>query len=168
MIDANKSTTQRSSKLRGWLSDMDLVDPITLRHGTSDQPASVPTGSTRINYILISHPLYPYIQAARILPFHHVFHSDHRPLFIDIELDAFLLGVPNARLSSTTRGICSNNPKAAFLARSNIEHRICRISTITVNKRILNSRRDTAGTGHRPSTPPLPVRNSGLKKYVDS
>ena len=131
MIDANESTTQRNSKLRGWLSDMDLIDPITIRHGPNDQPASVPTGSTRIDYILLSRPLYPYLHAAGILPFHHIFHSDHRPLFIDIDLDAFLLGAPNARLSSSTRGICSNNPKAVtkyqekmikFLARSNIEH----------------------------------------------
>jgi hypothetical protein len=67
LIDANESLTRHNSPFASWVSSIAMIDPITARHGPDNQPSSVDTGSTRIDYILISRNLAPYVTAAGIL-----------------------------------------------------------------------------------------------------
>ena len=112
LIDANESIIKHNSKFANWISSMSLVDPLTMQHGSKNQPPSVDTGSARIDFILVSTNLHPYVTASGILPKYHFTDSDHRAQFIDIDLDKFLKGVPIDKISHSQRGIKSDNPKA--------------------------------------------------------
>jgi hypothetical protein len=111
------------------------MDPSTTHHGSGDQPNSVNGGAGR-DFILTSRNLAPYIAACGILAPLHFIWSDHRALFIDIELASFLRGIPADMATPSLRGITGDNPKAiaqyqklltASLDKSNIESRLAYI-----------------------------------------
>ena len=122
LIDANESLTKHNSKFAKWIQTMELTDPITLRHGPAAQPASVDHGSTRIDFILTSADLNQYIKAAGILPRFHFIDSDHRALFLDLDLDQYLHGIPSETHAPTHRGISSDNPKAVIKYQRELLH----------------------------------------------
>jgi hypothetical protein len=111
-MDANESMDNITGSLNRFVNDTGLLDPITARHGTTNQPRTYSRGSSRIDYILTSPLLNQYITRCGILPLHHIVDSDHRALYIDVELHRFLKGVPSAIVPQSMRGIQSNNPRA--------------------------------------------------------
>ena len=137
LIDANESTMTYQSRLASWITRLSLVDPLTSRHGHADQPSSILNGSMRIDYILTSRPLAPFVQATGILPHDFIVPSDHRPLYLDIDLERFLKGLPYDNISHSSRGIHSDNPKAVkryqqlltkALGKTHIEEDLLRLS----------------------------------------
>ena len=112
LMDANESFTRHNSAIAIWTNQMELLDPITLRHGLDGQPSRVDTGSARIGFILTSRNLTPYIRGAGILSKYHFVDSDHQALFMDIDLDSYLQGIPTDVITQSHRGITSDNPKA--------------------------------------------------------
>lgn len=100
---------------------MSLVDPLTIRHGHVGQPPSLQHGSARIDMILVTRDLEPYISAIGILPHDYLIPSDHCPLYMDINLEAYLHGIPYDNISHSKRGIQSDNPKAVRKYQSLVE-----------------------------------------------
>jgi hypothetical protein len=85
-----------------------LFDAHAHLHG---EQAAVPTyarGSKRLDYCVISEQMEPHIEGCGINLFNECIYSDHRALFIDINLSAFFghgtprLATPDQRLRAST------------------------------------------------------------------
>jgi hypothetical protein len=110
MMDANDSMIRPSSKFTKWVKEHELMDPHTYLHGTEGQPPTYIGGSTRIDYFLVSPDLIPYVSGAGIIPFNGYYESDHRALFIDVDLSTVLKGMPPDPTSRDNRAITSQIP----------------------------------------------------------
>jgi len=62
-----------------------LVDPLAKQHKSWPFPATYNRGRSWLDYLLVSSLLLPAIHRSGILPYQSVFHSDHRPYFLDID-----------------------------------------------------------------------------------
>jgi hypothetical protein len=132
MLDANESLQHFNNDFTKWVRESGLVDIRVYRYGAEGEPATHMRGKNRIDYMLISNDLVEFVSAAGILPFKTFTKSDHRALFMDIDLDSYLGGRPSDTALATRRGLSSNDPRAvrkyrteleAFLLKSKIEHR---------------------------------------------
>jgi hypothetical protein len=112
MIDANACLEDNNNMFTKWVSELQLIDPLTARHGTERQPATFQGGKKRIDYFLMTKGLFKHVTQAGILPFQSFFTSDHRALFIDIDLAAFLNGEPTFELATESRHINGKNLSA--------------------------------------------------------
>jgi hypothetical protein len=121
MLDANESLQHFNNDFTKWVRESGLVDIHVHRHGTDGEPATHTRGSSRIDYMLISQDLIDYVSAAGILPFKTFTKSDHRALFMDIDLEAYLGGKPSDTALSTRRGLSSNDPRAVRKYRAELE-----------------------------------------------
>ena len=61
LVDANDSLQQLNSELTSWVTDLDLIDVITDKHGTEDEPATYARGSQRIDYIFTTNKINEYV-----------------------------------------------------------------------------------------------------------
>jgi hypothetical protein len=95
MLDANESLQHFNNDFTKWVRESGLVDIHVHRHGTEGEPATHTRGSSRIDYMLVSQNLVDFVSAAGILPFKTFTKSDHRALFMDIDLEAYLGGRPS-------------------------------------------------------------------------
>jgi hypothetical protein len=95
MIDANESMCDRGEKFSKWVHKTGLCDIMVQRHGTEKEPATFIGGSKRIDYILVTEKLTEYVAAAGILEENEFYESDHRALYVDLDLEAFLGGSPS-------------------------------------------------------------------------
>jgi exonuclease III len=120
MMDANDTTQKANSDLSRWAEKVDLVDPHIQRHGSIDEPATHERGSDRIDYIFMTEKISEYVMAAGILEFHKVWKTDHRALYIDIDLEAFLGGRPSPLEVNANRGLMSNDPRAVKIYREHL------------------------------------------------
>ena len=85
-MDANETSNCKNSTIIKLCRICKLCDPIAMKHGTELEPNTYSKGSGRIDFILYSKALLPFISNASILPFGTIAFSDHRGLFIDINL----------------------------------------------------------------------------------
>ena len=85
-MDANKTANCKNSTIIKLCRIYKLCDTIALKHGTELEPNTYSRGLDRIDFILCSKALLPFISNAIILPFGTIAFSDHRGLFIDINL----------------------------------------------------------------------------------
>jgi hypothetical protein len=132
MLDANETLQHFNNDFTKWVRNSSLIDIHVHRHGTEEEPATYTRGRTRIDYMLISPDLVEFVSAAGILPFKTFTKSDHRALFMDIDMDCYLGGRPSDAALATRRGLTSNDPRAVrkyraelevFLKKSKIEQR---------------------------------------------
>lgn len=65
-----------------------LSDSVSYHHGIQDV-ATHSRGSQRLDYMLCSTGIVQYVTRSGILPFHFVFPSDHRAIFMDLSIDHF-------------------------------------------------------------------------------
>jgi hypothetical protein len=73
MMDANACLEDPKNKFSPWVSELNLIDPLTTRHGIERQPATFQGGKHRIDYFLTTAGIYKYITKAGILPFQSYF-----------------------------------------------------------------------------------------------
>lgn len=141
MMDANASS-QKDKRFNQWIRDHNLIDPHTQLHGTENQPASYQGGSTRIDYFLTTGDIMDYVSAAGILPFHEYYESDHRAMFLDVDLAEYLKGLPSTQMSTDSRGITGKNPRAIqkyqamidkYLLQSDLEAKLTAFSQSSEN-----------------------------------
>ena len=121
MLDANDSLQSASSKFTRWVREKELVDLHLLRHGNDEEPPTYARGSKRIDYILATSKIAEYMSKAGILPLHDFCTSDHRALFVDIELQEYLKGDPNPFAPQSSRAIQSNDPRAVRRYREQLQ-----------------------------------------------
>ena len=137
LIDANDTLQNPNSKLTKWTKDTNLMDIHLELHGTEDEPPTYARGSNRIDYILVTQKISNYITSAGIMPMHEYTTSDHRALFIDIDLKRFLGGEPHDIMSINGRTLTTSDPRTVMkyqkflleaLNESNIENDITSIN----------------------------------------
>jgi hypothetical protein len=88
-----------------------LLDLLPYHHGTDGEIETYPRGSKRLDYAFGTQQLAESIVRIGITPYNFVIASNHRGLFIDFDVDAFLDGDPSQLMSPALRGITSNSPK---------------------------------------------------------
>jgi hypothetical protein len=84
MLDANESIDDRTGAIRKIMSETSLVDTFSQVAGNPGELATYTRGKRRIDYILTSQHLVPYVSRVGYLAFHESNPSDHRGLFVDI------------------------------------------------------------------------------------
>ena len=116
LIDAN--TTNDNNRWAQFLANAELFDLLENRHGM-DSPRTCIRGSTTIDYIYGTSAIVDGICAAGMLPFHHKIVSDHRGLWIDLDIPHLLKGsiapvLENLHLQPRTKNksMCSTIRKA--------------------------------------------------------
>ena len=110
-MDANEAYTDRNSALMKWMTQHSLVD---LHMALYNLDTNIPThnrGNKRIDYIFGTYNIVPYVENGGILPFHFLKSTDHRGLYIDIDLNRFLKCQPPLAQTIPQRTLQTNNPK---------------------------------------------------------
>ena len=77
-MDANETTNCKNSNIIKLCHICKLCGPIAMKHGTELESNTYSRGSSRIDFILCSKALLPFISNAAILPFGTIAFSDHR------------------------------------------------------------------------------------------
>ena len=110
MWDANEPTTTKS--MQEFLVDTNLVDIFEAAYDSDDLPATCRRGSQKIDHVMVSPDLIPYIQRQGIETTGYGIPSDHRALYCDIELARWLRGNAAHIDAPTRRGLQSRDPTA--------------------------------------------------------
>jgi hypothetical protein len=107
MGDLNEQLGDSTSGMNAVVAKFGLVDSTAYHHGIEGEIPTYSRSNSRLDYILCSHGLAPSIWRCGILPFNFVISSDHRGVFIDVNIDNFLGGDPSPLMSAALRGISS-------------------------------------------------------------
>ena len=111
LIDANESYTTKNSSLAQWARDHSLIDAHMHLHDISTDIPTHIRGTHRIDYILCSTSIIEYVQKAGILSYHVLSSTDHRSLYVDIDLQLFLRSHPPPSLTPAHRELHSRDPR---------------------------------------------------------
>ena len=84
MFDANEHIGKEKNGIINIIEQAGLVDLFPLHHATTCNIATQVKGSQRIDYMLGSQNMLPYIQNCGFLPFHTQIVTDHRGMFMDL------------------------------------------------------------------------------------
>jgi hypothetical protein len=84
MIDANETLSRRNNDIGHLVEQLWLVDVFSLQ-GQLCIEATHARGKVRIDYILTSRNMLPFVRQSEYLPFYLEIMSDHRRAFIDID-----------------------------------------------------------------------------------
>ena len=88
--DLNKQLGENSSLFSSITAQHDLCNAILNKHGESAEIPTYNCGTKRLNYILSSRPLVPFIRKAGYNLFNELTCSNHQTAFIDIQLSKFM------------------------------------------------------------------------------
>ena len=141
--DFNTTIGEDPTGLDRILIKYQLADPIRHSHGPY-QCSTYSRGTKCIDYILVSHSLLPSVKRAGILPFDSITHSDHRPIFIDLDPHlsfgnslANLVTPPNRRLYSSNPQRKDKYISHLFqlLSRHNVFARVAKLNSFTSSTR---------------------------------
>ena len=110
-MDANETANCKNSTIIKLCRICKLCDPIAMKHGTELEPNTYFRGSGKIDFNLCSKALLPFISNAIILPFGTIAFSDHRGLFIDMNLHQFLRNPNTDLVTNHLRTLISSHPK---------------------------------------------------------
>jgi hypothetical protein len=100
------------------VTECGLVDFHAINHGTTEEPNTYSRGSKRVDYVFGSPRVVPFIDLCGIDPFHLIIYSDHRELFLDVDFQGLLGGIPSSILPPKLRGVSSktNDPTLYVMA----------------------------------------------------
>jgi len=112
MMDANEATTDIQSKIGQWVQSNDLVDVHMFLHELSTDIPTHIRGSKRIDYIFGTMNILPYVLQGGILPYHFITNTDHRSLYIDIDLQKFLRCQPPSNATQDYRAITQEQSRS--------------------------------------------------------
>ena len=95
-------------------------------------------GMSRIDYIFGTNNIIPYVLQGGILPYHFLTTTDHRGLYLDIDLTRFLKCQPPKASTIIHRSLRTNNPQGAkeycqilekWLKTSQLETKLSKLTT---------------------------------------
>ena len=111
MLDANESLDTPFSAMAKFVCEHDLIDLHTVHHHYLENPppATYTCGRKKIDFIFESQAVAGNFDNAGSHSFYQVFNSDHRGLFVDIDLAALLCGDPCHAENNSTRTLHSHN-----------------------------------------------------------
>jgi hypothetical protein len=124
MIDANKHIGDKAGGIGSLVTKFQLMDLLALRHPHQKIPNMYTRGSRRINYIFGTTKLQQNCSGAGMLPFGAGYVSDHRALFIRIDMEQILQSSVTPAESSYARKLCNATPKECqkFLEETHIHY----------------------------------------------
>ena len=137
MIDANESYDERNSSLQKWITLHDLKDVHQYLHQYNTTISTYARGTKRIDYIFATDNILPYVLKGGILPFHFLKTTDHRALYVEIDLQKFLRCQVATSTTQRNRLLTSRNPRGIkrychqltqWLNESSIEQELHNIS----------------------------------------
>ena len=108
--DFNSSLGDDPAGLDRLLNKYQLCDTIQYLHG-SYSCASYSRGSKCIDYIFCSQSFLPAIKRGAILPFNSIISSDHRPIFLDIDINQSFRSPLSSLVAPSQRSLSSTNLK---------------------------------------------------------
>jgi hypothetical protein len=117
---------------------------MSLQHGSSDLPATYARGTKRLDYILMSERCANAVQTCGYEPFNHRLFSDHRGMFLDMNMQLLFGNQDNVLASMQYRDFHATDPKTitdylqrvfTYLREHNFSERLQRLIA-------------TAGTDH--------------------
>jgi hypothetical protein len=121
MIDANEGLQSSRGEFAKWVQSVGLADVMVQRHGTECKPETHINGKELIDFILATPAVTDFIVAAGILDYHEFTQSDHRALYMDMDMAKLLGGEPSPLENGAKRGIMSNDPRAVAVYREKLE-----------------------------------------------
>jgi hypothetical protein len=136
MIDANKNIGDKPGGLTTIIGKTGLQDLVRCRHPNQPEPNTHSRGSTRIDYIFGTRKISDHCKKAGILPFNMGYMSDHRAIFVEIDIEAVLSTNVKASESITARKLQQATPKErehflqqlnSFLEEHSIYNRLIRL-----------------------------------------
>ena len=96
MMDANEDTTVHNGQLAKYLEACDMVDLHTNKHrNLHNPPNTYVRGSKCIDMFTGTLGVAEEVVRAGIEAFYQTFHSDHRGLFLDLNMTRLLKGSPS-------------------------------------------------------------------------
>jgi hypothetical protein len=127
LLDANESLSDTNCRIRDLTRKHKLADLHTRKHGLEGQPVTYKRGKRKIDYIFGSSEVAKNTLRAGITPFGSS--SDHRGLFVDVDLTAILGGSATTIPAAQYRDLHSSDPKAVGKYRCALikyfdEHRV--------------------------------------------
>ena len=133
MMDANEPFLNGRSKataIAEWASKHQLVDVHFHMHPEEIQTATYSRGRTKIDHILVSRELLPFITSAGMVAFNQIIQSDHRGLFLDIKLASYLRGDIAIMEARSARRLNSKRPKDALKYQTELAKSIAKMNAI--------------------------------------
>ena len=112
-IDANESRHGREGSIPTFLQATGLTDILYGKFATDTHqpPATYKRGTNCIDYAFVTPEVIPFIKACGYTAFDEVTPSDHRGIFLDIDLQSLLRCSPSPIESPDTRILSSTNPR---------------------------------------------------------
>jgi hypothetical protein len=126
--------------------ELDLSDIMKMRHGTSDEPATYARGTKRLDYVLMSERCAISVRQCGYEPFNHRLFSDHRGMFVDLDMALLFGNLDNVLASMTYRDFKAGDPQAVseylqgienYLLEHNFYARMQRLSDSPENDHLL-------------------------------
>jgi hypothetical protein len=105
--DFNERLGDTQDGLAQLVTQCGLVDVHASNHGVQAEPNTYSRGSKRIDYIFVSPSILDHVDICGIQPFHSVINSDHRGLFVDLDLKGILGGEMASIVPPKLRGVSS-------------------------------------------------------------
>jgi hypothetical protein len=118
-LDANESLSSGSG-LTDFLAKTSLVDVHSYRHGACQHIPTYARGATKIDHILVTPDLLPFVHASGFFPFYEGIDSDHRVLFCDLNLAGYLRGQVASIESPSARALDSRSPRRVSLYKQKL------------------------------------------------
>jgi hypothetical protein len=107
--DFNERLGDTHDGIASLASQYGLVDVHASNHGIQAEPNTYSRGTKRLNYVFASPRILDYVDICGIEPFHSVIHTDHRGLFVDLDLQGLLGGEMSSILPPKLRGVSSHS-----------------------------------------------------------
>jgi hypothetical protein len=126
-IDANEPMSEPNSKMLEFINKNNLTDAYTYIHN-NDEFSTHLNGSKRIDFILCSNNVRPYITKTGALQYHDGLLSNHRGIFCDISANLFNNNIEERIVKSRQIGTNSSNNEGEtyvlYLDQQFINHRV--------------------------------------------
>jgi hypothetical protein len=120
--DLNERLGDTQNGIANLVTKCGLVDPHASAHGIAGEPSTHSRGSKCLDYVLVSSAVLPFIRKCGIDPFHQILFTDHRGLFLDIDLKGLLGGELAQILAPKSRGVSSNTDKPEVYIQASHQH----------------------------------------------
>ena len=88
-IDANEAFTFNAGDIARLWKKCNLIEPISTKHGTTGEPNTYTRCIERIYYFFCTSIIYKLIYKCRIIPFCSIITSDHRCLYMDVNITQY-------------------------------------------------------------------------------
>ena len=122
-MDANSTLNDTGSWLHDFLQKTNLHDIYSHRHGYDNEPATHTRGSQRIDFMLTTVDVLPYVASTGYTSFASI--SDHRTMYCDIHLSQYLKDDPPPDTDTLTpRHILSKYKKMRSLYKKEVLTRL--------------------------------------------